>query len=300
MGINTPPAIRVASFIRHALALPCRGARYGLLTAAVRLHPFRQPETWDAIGALFAWGAAFVSRQVVSCDLARVPPVESVDGPPRQSPRGCAMMRANFSIRTARAELRRALASVPRNEYAMYCNLRDVGITWIDICAWCDDPTQHGGKKISAHKWAQDNAPIKKRWLDEHASFARRWHEFAACWKWTQEMDYSSERRPSLRAAFDLMDTKKRADTYHSAVVRSRSSERVGPQTEGTTEPTEDECIIASPTTTVLRGDGAKMMRKHVLDGAIDLMTVDVPYYLNMPDQENKADYHTERYGMTP
>ena len=49
------------------------------------------------------------------------------------------------------AQLFRAIKSARQHELAMYQDLREVGLAWIAICAWCDDPDAHSGKKISAH-----------------------------------------------------------------------------------------------------------------------------------------------------
>jgi hypothetical protein len=87
----------------------------------------------------------------------------------------------NFDIRAAKAQLFRAIKSARQHEFAMYRDLREVGLAWIAICAWCDDPDAHSGAKISAHKWALENAPFGKRWLDEHAEFAGNWDEFVGC-----------------------------------------------------------------------------------------------------------------------
>ena len=107
----------------------------------------------------------------------------------------------------------------------MYRALRDLGLLWIAICAWLDDRSQHSGKRISAYQWAKDNAPIGKRWLDEHAKFARdEWDDFMVAWKWAQSEPYSPERHPSLSTARDLIDAKKRSDHYHSASDRSANS----------------------------------------------------------------------------
>jgi hypothetical protein len=73
-------------------------------------------------------------------------------------------------------------------------------------------------------------------------------------------MHYTPEWRPSLTAAFDLMDAKTRTDTYHSAVGISRSAVRVGPVHEGTDETTDHERIIVNPTATILRGDIVRRM----------------------------------------
>jgi len=74
------------------------------------------------------------------------------------------------------------------------------------------------------------------------------------------------------------MDTKKRTDSYHSVGDTSRSPVRVGPVPEGNLNPVESEIVVVNPTTTVLRSDVSKMMRKHVLDGLINLITAGVPY----------------------
>ena len=53
------------------------------------------------------------------------------------------------------------------------------------------------------------------------AEFAARWDEFQVCWKWSQNLSYAPERRPGLWGCFDLMDAKKRFDTYAAAQKRS-------------------------------------------------------------------------------
>jgi hypothetical protein len=76
-----------------------------------------------------------------------------------------------FSIAEARAGLRQCLAGSRKSELQMYKDIRDAGNWWADICAWCDDKSLHGGKRISAKLWADDprNSPLHKRWLDQHA-----------------------------------------------------------------------------------------------------------------------------------
>jgi hypothetical protein len=85
---------------------------------------------------------------------ARATKVKAIDRPP------VARKGRNFYIRAAKAQLLRAIKSARQHELAMYRDLREVGLAWIAICAWCDDPGEHSGKKISAHKWAMDNAPF--------------------------------------------------------------------------------------------------------------------------------------------
>ncbi|MGD0108004.1 MAG: DNA N-6-adenine-methyltransferase [Rhodopila sp.] len=142
----------------------------------------------------------------------------------------------------------------------MYCDLRDVGVMWIQICAWCDDRDQHDGKRISADKWAKENAPIGKRRLDEYATFARRWDEFSACWKSMQEKGDTPERRPSMATAFDIMDIN-RTETDRSDTDISRSPVRVGPTLEGNAGASASRLGIVTPTTTVIGGDVAEKGR---------------------------------------
>jgi hypothetical protein len=144
------------------------------------------------------------------------------------------------------------------------------------------------------------NAPFGKRWLDEHADFARDWNEFVACWKWALGSAFAHDRFPSLRTARELMDTKKRVETYHSVSATTRTTVRAGPGPQGTHDAGRDERLIVNPTTTVLRGDVADMMQRHVTDGSIDLITVDPPYLMRVPKQQNTIDYYNALFGMTP
>jgi site-specific DNA-methyltransferase (adenine-specific) len=96
------------------------------------------------------------------------------------------------------------------------------------------------------------------------------------------------------------MDTKKRVETYHSASGTARTGVRAGPAPQGTHAAGASEKLIVNPTTTVLRGDVADMMQRHVADGAIDLITVDPPYLMQTPKQRNAIDYYNSLYGMSP
>ena len=60
-----------------------------------------------------------------------------------------------LDIGAAKIALKRYIKCGRVHELRMYQNFRDAGLTWTDICAWLDDPTQHGGKRLSAYKWAQ-------------------------------------------------------------------------------------------------------------------------------------------------
>jgi hypothetical protein len=123
--------------------------------------------------------------------------------------------RRNFNLAAERAALIRSLKNAETNWFAMCCDFRDAGQSWVNIEAELQE------RKISAGKWASDNAPVSKRWLDKYGEFAARWNEFQVSWKWSQRQSYAPERRPGLWGCFDLMDAKKRFDTYSAAQKRS-------------------------------------------------------------------------------
>ena len=54
----------------------------------------------------------------------------------------------------------------------MCSDFRDAGVHWKNIRAECKE------RKISAVKWATENAPISLRWLDKYGQFSDRWDEF--------------------------------------------------------------------------------------------------------------------------
>jgi DNA modification methylase len=208
---------------------------------------------------------------------------------------------ARFDIHAAKAKLHRLFETGQRAAFAMYKALRDLGLLWIAICTWLDDPSQHNGKRISASQWAKDNAPIGKRWLDEHAKFAREeWDDFLVAWRWSQEEPYSPERHPSLSAARDLIDAKKRSDNYHSAFGRAGTPVRAEPEPQQVQAVASQEKIIVNPTTTILRGDSVTMMRKHIEDNSVNPITADPPHFMRVPEYETAVDYWNKRYGMTP
>jgi modification methylase len=162
-----------------------------------------------------------------------------------------------------------------------------------------DDPSQHGGKRISAYRWAKDNAPVGKKWLDEHAKFARdEWDDFVIAWKWAQSKPYAPERRPSLATARDLIDAKKRSEHYHSASDRSRTPVPVEPEAQETQASAEK--IVVSPAATVLCGDVEDMPRRHIADGTMDVIAADPPYFMRVPEKEGPVDFWNKRSGMTP
>ena len=207
--------------------------------------------------------------------------------------------RRNFNLSAERAGLIRSLKSAETNWYAMCRDFRDAGQYWLNI------KTELQERKISAGKWASENAPISKRWLDKYAEFAARWKEFQVSWKWSQSLSYAPERRPGLWGCFDLMDAKNRFDTYSDA-------RKLSPQGDGglgTVVPnpftqrhkgTAGELIRLTATATLLHGDVTDMMRKHISNGSIDLAIADVPYFLRGPEEPTITDVYIQKNGMKP
>ena len=115
-----------------------------------------------------------------------------------------AVARRNFSLAVERTALIRSLKSAETNWFAMCSDFRDAGLHLLNIKAECRE------RKISAGKWATENAPISRRWLDKYAELADRWDEFLESHKWSEALPYAPERRPGLWGCFDLMDAKKR------------------------------------------------------------------------------------------
>jgi DNA modification methylase len=201
----------------------------------------------------------------------------------------------NFSFAAERTALIRSLKSAGTNWLAMCSDFRDAGVHWRNIRADCKE------RKINAGKWATENAPIRLRWLDKYAEFADRWDEFLESWRWSEALPYAPERRPGLWGAFDLMDTKKRFDTYSEARKRNYR----GDGGNGTVVPfppterhlaTKGNPIRLTATATLLHGDVTDMMAEHVADASIDLAIADVPYFIRGPIEAMEP--HIHRNGM--
>ena len=93
-------------------------------------------------------------------------------------------------------------------------DFRDAGQYWLNI------KTELQERKISAGKWASENAPVSKRWLDKYAEFAARWDEFQVLLEVVAAPELCTGTAPWLWGCFDLMDAKNRFDTYSEAQKR--------------------------------------------------------------------------------
>jgi site-specific DNA-methyltransferase (adenine-specific) len=207
--------------------------------------------------------------------------------------------RRNFSLAAERAALMRSLRNSETNWYAMCRDFREAGQCWLNIKAELQE------RQISAGQWASENAPVSKRWLDKYAEFTARWDEFRISWKWSQSMSYAPERRPGLWGCFDLMDAKRRFDTYSEArKPGSPGNAGLGtvvpnPHTKQTHDASRHPIKLAA-TATLLHGDVTDMMRKHVSDGSIDLAIADVPYFLRGHEEATITDFYIRQTRMKP
>jgi len=205
--------------------------------------------------------------------------------------------RRNFSIATERTALIRSLKSAETNWFAMCSDFRDAGIHWRNIRQECKE------RKISIGKWATENAPISRRWLDKYAEFADRWDEFLAASKWSVTLPYAPERRPGLWGCFDLMDAKTRFDTYSEARKRNYRGDSgkgtVVPRSPTKQPPTTDgNPILLATTAMLLHGDVNHMMGEHIADASVDLAIADVPYFIRGPVEFTAKDAYIHRNGM--
>jgi DNA modification methylase len=229
--------------------------------------------------------------------ILRAGPLDAVQTASTRKSTRPALKRRNFSLAAERAALIRSLKSAETNWFAMCSDFRDAGEHWSNIKVECRE------RKISAAKWAAENAPLSKRWLDRYAEFARRWAEFLESREWSRSLSYAPERRPGLWGCFDLMDAKARFDTYSN----SRKRLYRGDGAMGTVVPiprtvrhpqTERNPMRLTATATLLHGDVTTMMREHIQDGSIDLAIADVPYFLRGPVEPTATDYYIEQNGM--
>ena len=147
-------------------------------------------------------------------------------------------------------------------------------------------------------QWARDNEFYSKRWLDQHAEFARAWPRFVDAWKWASERGYSPDRRPSLHTAQNLMELKRRDDAFQSANASRRTLVRVKPAAQPIV-PLPEKLII-NPIQTMLVGDVVEMARKHIADESIDLLVCDPPYNLTIPVEPNHIDQYLLDHNMRP
>jgi site-specific DNA-methyltransferase (adenine-specific) len=210
-----------------------------------------------------------------------------------------ALTRRNFSLAAERAALIRSLKSAETNWFSMCCDFRDAGLHWLNIKAECRE------RKISAGKWASENAPLSKRWLDKYAEFAVRWDEFQASWKWSQSLPYAPERRVGLVGCFDLMDAKMRFDTYSESRKKSyRGEPGMGSdfpiRLQNNQRPRSKGPISLTATATLLHGDVTEMMQNHIADSSVDLAIADVPYFLRGPQEPTVTDFYIQQNGMKP
>ena len=191
-----------------------------------------------------------------------------------------------------------------------FCGFRSIGSRCAAISAMPEFIGRTSGRnarerKISAGKWAAENAPISRRWLDNMPSLLTGGTNF---------LHPGDGQRPSITrrsgvlacgGAFDLMDAKARFDTY--AEARKRSNRVAGAIGTGVPNPPtkrhhaqERNPIRLTQTAMLLHGDVTDMMVEHIADASIDLAIADVPYFLRGSTETTAADLYIRQNGMKP
>lgn len=193
-------------------------------------------------------------------------------------------------------------------QHAVEC--RAVGQHWISIKTLIT-ARRKAGENITAKKWADDNAPCSKRWLDMYAEFAGKWDAFDAAWKWAKTQHYAPERRPGLHSFLDLMRTKECFD--HSSKARQEhftaktrrpfeSGRSNGNSSSHSDRPASTPAAVETltPINSLVCGDVVDMLKVHVADGSADVAIADVPYFVSRYAEKSAADFYYDIAGMTP
>jgi DNA modification methylase len=122
-------------------------------------------------------------------------------------------------LRSAATKICRALAAAQVNDLAIFEFLRTAGATWVDA----KELLASSGMKID--DWARDNLPVSRQWMDRHEELFRRWDEFLLAMAWADQLPpWEPDRKPSLHKAFDMMDAKRRYDSFTTATAGALGS----------------------------------------------------------------------------
>lgn len=213
-----------------------------------------------------------------------------------------------LTLNSQKSALWKAWRSKNQSFYQHALDCRAVGQHWTGIKQLIT-ARRKAGENINADKWARKHAPCSKRWLDKYAEFADRWEDFDAAWKWAEKEHYAPERRPGLHSLFDLMNSKKRFDTYIKSnnASRSRKAQRAVAVTVGNSSSRSDQQPAPAngvekltETNSLICGDVADMLKAHVPNGFADVAIADVPYFVSRYADKSAADFYYDLAGMTP
>ena len=202
-----------------------------------------------------------------------------------------------MSLPLAHERLLKSIDIGGKAELELYERLRDIGR---DVVLLKEEIANAG---FAIKKWMRENLPRSYEWLQCHVRLFVEWDKFLKCLQWADDVRYPRSEHPSVMAALDLMDG------YDRDAVRSRwrrhhlSPVQQEPRHVVSVEPLAIEAskpLDLTPTTTVIMGDAAEMMRKYIPNGSIDVVTADVPYFLRVPDGESVTDYYLELNGEKP
>jgi DNA modification methylase len=200
-----------------------------------------------------------------------------------------------MSLTIAKNRLIKSLDIARETELQLYERLRDMACDFVLL----KEEVANAGFKIKP--WVKENLPRSYSWLESHVRLYRDWDKFLKCLKWADEARYPCNERPSLMVAYDLMDE------YDRNEVRLRSRRQdlkpVAQERRSVTIPPlviQPGLPLELTTTTVILGDGVKMMRQHIPEGSIDVAACDAPFFLGVPPEENVVDFYLELNGEKP
>ena len=207
--------------------------------------------------------------------------------------------RRNFNLAAERAALIRSLKNAETNWYAMCRDFRDAGQVLVEHQNRITG-TQNQRRKVGNRERAHFEAMA-----GQVRGICRQMGRVPGMLEVVAGLSYAPERRPGLWGCFDLMDAKRRFDTYSKARKRSHQGDgRLGtvvpnPGTERH-QGTAGKPIRLTATATLLHGDVTDMMRKHISDGSVDLAIADVPYFLRGAEEPTVTDFYIQKNGMKP
>ena len=201
-----------------------------------------------------------------------------------------------MSLSQAKNRVLKAIGIAKETELQFYERLYDLASEFVDL------KQEIAAAGLHIKPWVKEHLPRSYEWLQSHVRLYAEWPKFLTCLKWADEVKYPRNERPSLMVAYDLMDE------YDRDEVRSRSRRHhLGTASQERREVVIPPLVIQpgerlalTPTTDVILGDRVEMARQHIGDGEIDVAVLDLPFFLEVPPEENVVDYYLELNGEKP
>ena len=182
------------------------------------------------------------------------------------------------------AFIERELELIAQNHLHVYRRLRCVGKVWKRIKKLL---TRLG---LNIDEWADKHLSITRQWADKHAELDSKWPEFTEALEWAEKIGWESDRRPSIKKAFDMMEAKNR---YQSIIAATRvaANDNSRRQDENAT-PLPNERLDVS-LVDFRCGDALAELRK-LPDESVHTCLTSPPYWGAMRDYDHKDQIGTE------